>query len=312
MDCKHCGQSLEADGSFCIHCGEAVEQNRPPAAEQRTEPPQSRKVIRTTLIGLAAGLFLTMICGLGVLLARQQVLGSILNPGNRTPPADAQARSIQAQSAADLPEFTPTNPNLTADPQVNQPDSNTDTDLGNSKEDADNLEPGADPETPSADPQDDQSSPPAGPQVALLTGNALGFSQPPALVAYADDQTGSAPAEVQLAPFCKTGCFRYQGWLGLMSPGDSYEVLYKEPTTAVGVQFWGDPGDGVAHVFVDGEKVWGGSTEGTDANYPGGAFVHYLQISNLPEISNRILRIETEPGGGAVTMYFFGAGTALP
>ena len=312
MYCKHCGQSQEAEGSYCIHCGKAVEQNRLPAAEQRTEPPQSRKGIRAALIGLAAGLFLTMICGPGVLLARRQVLGSLLNPGNRILPADAQARSIQAQSAADLPEPTPTNPNLTADPQLNQSDSNTDADPGLIKEDADNLEPGADPAAPSSDPQDDQSPPPAGPLVALLPGNALGFSQPPALVAYADDQSGSAPAEVQLAPFCQTGCFRYQGWLGLMSPGDSYEVLYKEPTTAVGVQFWGDPGDGIAHVFVDGEKVWEGSTEGIDANYPGGAFVNYLQISNLPESSNRILRIETDGSGGAVTMYFFGAGTALP
>jgi hypothetical protein len=132
------------------------------------------------------------------------------------------------------------------------------------------------------------------------------------LIAYADDQSGNIPDEVQLAPFCQTGCFRYQRWLGLMKPGDSYEVLFKEPTTAVGVQFWGDPGDGIAHVFLNGDKVWEGDTEGTNGNYPGGAFVNYLQISNLPETANHILRIETDAGGGAVTMYFFGSGMASP
>jgi len=56
-----------------------------------------------------------------------------------------------------------------------------------------------------------------------------------------------------------------------MKPGASYEVLFKEPITAVGVQFWGDPGDGIAHVYLDGENIWEGDTEGTDANYPDGA-----------------------------------------
>lgn len=164
----------------------------------------------------------------------------------------------------------------------------------------------------SATPTIEETPTPQGPQIALLPGNALEFSRKPELIAYADDQSGNIPEEVQLAPFCQTGCFRYQGWLGLMKPGDSYEVLFKEPTTAVGVQFWGDPGDGIAHVFLNGDKVWEGDTEGTNGNYPGGAFVNYLQISNLPETANHLLRIETDAGGGAVTMYFFGSGMASP
>ncbi len=176
----------------------------------------------------------------------------------------------------------------------------------------DHQEQGTVPDEPTSAPTIEMSPTPEGPQITLLPGNALEYSQRPELIAYADDQSGSAPAGVQLAPFCQTGCFRYQGWLGLMKPGDSYEVLFEKPTTAVGVQFWGDPGDGIAHVYLDGEEIWEGNTEGTDANYPGGAFVNYLQISNLPETANHMLRIETDAGGGAVTMYFFGAGLANP
>ncbi len=176
----------------------------------------------------------------------------------------------------------------------------------------DNQEQNTAPAEPTSAPPPDKSPTPEGMQIALLPGNAMEYSRPPELIVYADDQSDSVPKEIQLAPFCQAGCFRYQGWLGLMEPGDSYEVIFKEPTTAIGVQFWGDPGDGIAHVYLDGEKIWEGSTEGTDVNYPGGAFVNYLQISNLPEISNHILRIETNAGGGAVTMYFFGAGLASP
>jgi len=175
-----------------------------------------------------------------------------------------------------------------------------------------NQEPGTSLVEPTSDLLNEKTPTPEGPQTALLPGNVLEYAQPPEVIVFADDQSSSVPEEVQLAPFCQTGCFRYQGWLGLMNPGDSYNVLFKEPTTALGVQFWGDPGDGIAHVYVDGEKVWEGDTEGMDSNYPGGAFVNYLQISNLPEIANHILRIETDASGGAVTMYFFGSGAAKP
>jgi hypothetical protein len=63
---------------------------------------------------------------------------------------------------------------------------------------------------------------------------------------------------------------------------------------------------------VDGNLVWEGETEGTDTNYPGGAFVKYLQINNLPEIPNHILRVETDEAGGGVVVYFFGFGPAVP
>lgn len=145
-------------------------------------------------------------------------------------------------------------------------------------------------------------------KVELLDGNALEFAQPPAQVAYANDQINTAATDIQLAPFCQSDCFRFNEWLGLMKPGDSYDVIFFQETTSVGIQFWGDPGDGIANVYVDSQMVWSGSTEGTDNKYPGGAFVKYLQISNLKPIQNRILRIETDPSGGSVVMYFFGLG----
>jgi len=69
----------------------------------------------------------------------------------------------------------------------------------------------------------------------------------------------------------------------------------------------GDDGYNEFFGYIDDQLVWSGSTEGTDNKYPGGAFVKYLQISNLKSIQNRILRIETDPSGGSVVMYFFGA-----
>lgn len=156
-----------------------------------------------------------------------------------------------------------------------------------------------------------QSEPSGQIKVELLDGNAFEFVQPPAQVAYANDQINTAATDIQLAPFCQSDCFRFNEWLGLMKPGDSYDVIFFQETTAVGVQFWGDAGDGIANVYVDGQLAWSGSTEGTDNKYPGGAFVKYLQINNLKSIQNRILRIETDASGGSVVMYFFGAGEVV-
>lgn len=169
------------------------------------------------------------------------------------------------------------------------------------------------PTDPTAEePQTEATATPQGVWVELLEGNALEFTQPPELHAFANDEENDPPPEIQLAPFCRPDCFRYQQWLGMTRPGESYEVIFGPSTDTIGVQFWGDAGDGIAHVYVDGQEVWQGNTEGTDGNYPGGAFVKYLQISNLPDIPNHILRIETDESGGSVTMYFFGSGRTGP
>lgn len=151
-----------------------------------------------------------------------------------------------------------------------------------------------------------------GVQVELLDGNALEFNQPPALIAFANDEHTAPPAAVQLAPLCLNSCYRYHQWLGMTMPGESYEVIYSGVTGTLGVQLWGNQNDGVAYVFVDDELLWEGNTAGTDSNYPGGAFVKYLQITGLDPVANHILRVETSTDGGAVTIYFFGFSRARP
>ena len=83
-------------------------------------------------------------------------------------------------------------------------------------------------------------------------------------------------------------------------------------TDTVGVQFWGDTSDGWARVIVDGAEVWSGSTYGSDANYPGNAFVKYLEISGLEQEIHTV-RVENTGvagagGGDDVTIFFFGLG----
>lgn len=289
MYCKHCGQPVEEDAHFCMHCGQAIQGEKPETTQETIQPKEKNN--RAVILGLIAGLVLTAICAPLTLIARRQVLSSMLNPENRI-------REIS--------------PSSSYSPETNSGTQEKEQPTSQASAGSENTDYTATPSSANQDPTPENTLAPQGIQVSLLRGNAAGFAQPPEKIVYADDQAGEIPGWVQLAPFCQAGCFRYNGWLGLVSTGDSYDVIFTEPTSSLGVQIWGDPGDGIAHVFLDGELVWEGSTEGTDANYPGGAFVNYLQISNLPLIANHILRIETDAGGGAVTMYFFGSGEAVP
>ncbi len=286
MFCQNCGKPVPEDSRFCQHCGTSIAGTTTALPEQsevksdRSSNPSRKQII----IGLVGILVLTAVCSPLVLIGRNEILNSLLN---------SEQRNFSEGTNRESRDFTESDP------------SNSDINQETSNNSESNVVPT----------QQITISPTAtqeGIQVTMLTGNAMGFSQPPEVVIYADNQAGNPPSGVQLAPFCQNGCFRYNGWLGLVTPGDSYDVIFSEPTSSIGVQFWGDPGDGIAHVFVDGKLVWEGDTEGTDVNYPGGAFVNYLQIDNLPLIANHALRIETDPAGGAVTMYFFGSGSAIP
>lgn len=285
MYCRNCGKPVPTDAKFCQHCGTAVleSQTQPPAQpKQKGKPARPEGNPRKKfVIAIIAILVITAICSPITLLGRNYVLDTPLNPENRA--------SAQPASAADGNRVTG-NP-VGSDSSSPEPTWTT--------------PPTLEQQAPENTPVSEEI------KVRLIEGNATGFSQPPERIAYADDQAGNTPSWIQLAPFCKAGCFRYKGWLGLINPGDSYEILFIEPTDSIGVQFWGDPGDGIAYVYLDNQLVWEGDTEGTDANYPGGAFVKYLQISNLPKIENHILRIETDQAGGAVTMYFFGSGEVI-
>ena len=146
--------------------------------------------------------------------------------------------------------------------------------------------------------------------VSILPGSALSFSTPPPVIAFANTQEKSPPAGVTVSDTCGGSCWRFSEILALLQPGQSLESTNSAPSTVVGLQFWGDTNDGWARVLVDGEEVWTGNTHGSDDNYPGGAFVNYLQISGLPNEPHTI-RVE-HMGQNDVTILLFGFGLASP
>jgi hypothetical protein len=276
MFCKYCGNKITPNDRYCEHCGKPLD-----VINNSAESPEVHKnddnglSVKRIIISLIIAIFLTLLCTPIILIGRTQIQSSYLNP---------EYRDIQAQSTL-LAYVKERNVTPTTDELV---------------------------ESKLQSPTVAVTNTPEGIQLKLFDGNALEFNQPPQLIAYANPDEAIPPANIQLAPFCKPTCFQYHEWLGMTQPGESYEVIFSDVTSTIGVQFWGDAGDGIAHVYVDGKKVWEGSTRGTDAKYPGGAFVKYLQISNLPSIANHILRIETDEAGGSVVIYFFGVGEAVP
>jgi hypothetical protein len=145
--------------------------------------------------------------------------------------------------------------------------------------------------------------------VTLQDGDARHFADPPDIIAYANIDYADPPFEF----FIDMGgdsLWEYYEWIALTDPADWIEATTMVETTTVGVQFWGDTNDGWACVLVDGVEVWTGNTHGSDNNYPGGAFVKYLEISGLP-LDIHTITVENMgiPGAGAgddVTIYFFG------
>lgn len=76
------------------------------------------------------------------------------------------------------------------------------------------------------------------------------------------------------------------------------------------MQFWGDTNDGLARVLVDDQEVWKGNTHGSDANWPGGAFVKYLKVTGV-RIPFQKIRVECL-GQGHVTILCFGFNAPAP
>jgi hypothetical protein len=153
-----------------------------------------------------------------------------------------------------------------------------------------------------------------GPVARLHEGDARQFGTPPEIVAYANVIAKSPPSGVT---FTSVGSlWRFNEWIALRQQGDWIEATYSGTTTAVGVELWGDMNDGWARVLVDGAEVWRGSTYGSDANWPGGAFVRYLQVSGLT-LGSHTVRVENlgvagAGGGDDVALFFFGFGPAAP
>jgi len=92
--------------------------------------------------------------------------------------------------------------------------------------------------------------------------------------------------------------------------GSWAEISWTEPTTTVGVQFWGDSNDGIARVLVNGKEEWRGSTQGANVT-----FEQYIAISGLPNRAHTV-RVEAitdaafPSGGNDVAVAAFGWGTA--
>ena len=148
----------------------------------------------------------------------------------------------------------------------------------------------------------------AGVNVVLHDGDARNFADPPDVIAYANTQYTTPPSDFQITT--AGSIWRYHQWIALMEVGNHVEAKTTVETTSVGVQLWGDTNDGWARVLVDGSEVWTGSVYGSDINYPGGAFVKYLEISGLDK-STHTIRVENmgtsgAHGGNDVTIMFFG------
>ena len=155
------------------------------------------------------------------------------------------------------------------------------------------------------------STTPPQPVVTLHFGDARTFSQPPEVVAYANTQERAAPPELAITENCDDTWFRYHEWIGMGKLGQWIEATSAGPVTAMGVEFWGDQNDGWARVLLDGDEIWRGDTRGADGNWPGGAFVRYLEIAGLPS-GTHTLRVESLGEGGSATMYYFGIGQVTP
>ena len=148
-----------------------------------------------------------------------------------------------------------------------------------------------------------------GPRVELLAGDARTFTDPPEVIAYANTDYRAAPPEIALTTQCGADCWRGNEWLTVRyGPAFAIEARSTVPTTAIGVQFWGLPGDGTVHVLLDGAEVWRGSIRGSGPDV-GQIFLHYLQAAGLP-LAVHTLRVQPVGAADAATLYFFGIGEA--
>lgn len=152
-----------------------------------------------------------------------------------------------------------------------------------------------------------ESNPQETVNTSVLVGDARSFSMPPTALAYANKDAAAPPQGFGVYPEGSPSYFHE--WIFLTHPNDALEVDTPVSTT-VGVEFWGDTNDGEARLLVDGVERWSGSTHGDDANWPGGAFVRYVQITGLQEQPHTV-RIE-QTGNGDVTVYYVGIGDVTP
>ena len=133
-----------------------------------------------------------------------------------------------------------------------------------------------------------------------------GSQRPPVVVAAGDPrvQSDGGPYQLDLPDMVDSSLHLRV----LKGAGSFAEITWDEPTTTVGVQFWGDGNDGHARILVDGNEVWQGNTEGANLT-----FEEYIEIDELPHTSHKV-RVEAtgtpgSKGGTDVTIAAFGWGS---
>ncbi len=132
-----------------------------------------------------------------------------------------------------------------------------------------------------------------------------GSNRPPVVVAAGDPrvQSDTGTYQLDLADMVESPL-----QLRILDRVGSFaEITWPDPTTTVGVQFWGDGNDGHARILVDGAVLWQGSTQGESVTFEG-----YIEITSLPDAAH-IVRVEATGVPGSrnrsnVTVAAFGWG----
>jgi hypothetical protein len=143
-------------------------------------------------------------------------------------------------------------------------------------------------------------------RVSVFYGNAVEFQNPPRLRAFANAADYASPTGIQITHSPGERVMVYLQWVWLLDEGLWLQMETAGSETALGVQIWGDTDDGWVNVLVDGNPVWKGFTRGEDEYYPGGAYVYYVQVADLP-LGPHTMRVENA-GEGPSSVYYFGVG----
>jgi len=156
--------------------------------------------------------------------------------------------------------------------------------------------------------------------ISVYEGNAGSFSTPPKVV-FANYEEYPSPTGTTVY-YNATYAYPYYNWLTFPDNGNWIEMQTMDPVTAIGVQLWGDYGDGWVRVSVDGTNIWQGNTnyencefdaEGNRLEGPDtceGGFFYYVQASGLEKKAHTIRA--TNIGAEDMTIYFFGTGMVKP
>ncbi len=97
MYCKYCGKPLDVDTRFCPHCGKAVsaDMHAPHATVKQAVSVPNRITCKKVIKGIILGLILTAVFSPLILIGRELILSSALNPENR-------ASAVHSQSGSDF------------------------------------------------------------------------------------------------------------------------------------------------------------------------------------------------------------------